>query len=202
MGLKSSSGAPCPGRTAARLARQVEIALSDVDLSLPQYRVLIHLDEGLLHKGDKTKIAASALADRLAVSRPSITGVVDGLVQKGFVERHHDPGDRRRVGHNLTAKGRAVLRKADESVNRRLLDIAYVAQPDRAPRPNDDGVAGNAGQVAHTGQAAQAFGSLEQWRAALDAYRAVNRGAGKGGETKPESKGDTKTVTKTAVVAK
>jgi long-chain acyl-CoA synthetase len=196
MGLESSSGAPCPGRTAARLARQVEIALSDVDLSLPQYRVLIHLDEGLLDKGHKAQMVASALADRLAVSRPSITGVVDGLVQKGFVERHHDPEDRRRVGHNLTSKGRTVLRKADESVNRRLSEIAHVGEANRVTPTNVAAARNDAALVA------QAFGSLEQWRAALDAYRAVKSSAGKGGNTKPDSRGDTQTETKTAVVAK
>ena len=34
------------GRVAARLARQVEVGLSQVDLSLPQYRILMFLDEG------------------------------------------------------------------------------------------------------------------------------------------------------------
>ncbi len=99
MGLESSSptvAVPPPG-----LARQVELALVEVDLSLPQYRILILLDEG--------KVAASALADRLAVSRPSVTAVVDGLVTRGLVERHHDPADRRRVGHDLTAEGRRLL---------------------------------------------------------------------------------------------
>src|SRR5262249_10526085 len=61
-----------PGRIVARLARQIEVALAKVDLTLSQYRVLIHLCEG--------REAASGLADKLAVSRPSITGVVDGLV--------------------------------------------------------------------------------------------------------------------------
>ena len=68
-----------PGRVAARLARQVELGLASVDLTLSQYRILILLVEG--------KEAASSLADKLAVSRPSVTAVVDGLVQRGAVER-------------------------------------------------------------------------------------------------------------------
>ena len=57
-----------PGRTIARLARQVELAVSSLDLTLSQYRVL-----GILGDGHE---AASVLADKLAVSRPSVTGVV------------------------------------------------------------------------------------------------------------------------------
>ena len=149
MGLESSAA---PGRTAARLARQVELALAEVGLSLPQYRILIHLDEG--------KVAASTLADKLAVSRPSITAVVDGLVTRGLVERQHEPGDRRRVGHDLTADGRRLLERADESVDRRLSEIASVVKKEK-------------GAVKGTSSAKpdDPMKSLERWKSALDAYR-------------------------------
>src|SRR5579864_1778095 len=90
-----------PGRVIARLARQVELAAADLDLSLSQYRALSLLGEG--------KEAASALAEKLAVSRPSVTGVIDGLVARGLVTRDHVDGDRRRVGLDLTPEGRRLL---------------------------------------------------------------------------------------------
>jgi len=136
-----------PGRIVARLARQVELALAAVDLTLPQYRLLVLLGEG--------KEAASALAEKLAVSRPSVTGVVDGLVARGLVERDHDADDRRRVGHALTPHGKRLLESADAEVELRLSEIA-------AHRP--DG-------------AAAAFEGLGPWREALDAYRAARRAA-------------------------
>lgn len=149
MGLESSLR---PGRAAARLARQVELALVEVDLSLPQYRILILLDEG--------NVAASALADMLAVSRPSVTAVVDGLVTRGLVERRHYPTDRRRVGHDLTADGRRLLQKGDESVDRRLSEIASIL-----------------GRMGNATQEADAFKGLECWRSALDAHRTEKRKA-------------------------
>lgn len=134
-----------PGRVVARLARQLELALATVDLTLPQYRVLLLLGEG--------KEAASGLAEKLAVSRPSVTGVVDGLVARGLVARHHDSEDRRRVGHDLTDPGRRVLGLADLEVERRLSEIAG-HRPDRA---------------------APAYQGLGAWREALDAYRTARR---------------------------
>lgn len=131
----------------ARLARQVELALGTVDLTLPQYRVLILLDGG--------QEAASALAEKLAVSRPSVTGVVDGLVARGLVERHHDRDDRRRVGHELTDPGRRLLGAAEDEIERRLSEIAGL-------RPGGPGAA---------------FEGLRPWREALDAYRAARRAA-------------------------
>jgi DNA-binding MarR family transcriptional regulator len=143
-----------PGRVLARLARQVELAAASVELTLSQYRLLILLGEG--------QEAASALAEKLAVSRPSVTGVVDGLVAQGLVQRQHDADDRRRVAHGLTPEGRRLLATADAEVERRLSEIA-------AYRP--DG-------------AAAALAGLSPWQEALDAYRAARRaGAPRAGST-------------------
>src|ERR1035437_5415210 len=92
------------GRTAAWLAKQVEIGLGSVDLSLPQYRVL-----GLL---DESPAFSSALAERLAVRPPSVTAIVDGLVARGLVERRPVESDRRRVGHALTENGLSATNAA------------------------------------------------------------------------------------------
>jgi len=107
-----SATASHPGRTIARLARQVECAVASVDLTLSQYRVLGILDEG--------REAASALAEKLAVSRPSVTGVVDGLVARHLVHRGPADGDRRRVDIDLTDNGRQLLAAADAAVDARL----------------------------------------------------------------------------------
>ena len=58
-------------RAAVRLARQVAVALDEVGLSPAQYRVLAFLDEG--------QAAASAVAGRLSITRPSATTLIDGL---------------------------------------------------------------------------------------------------------------------------
>jgi len=113
-------------RAAAKLARQITIPLTDHDLSLSQYRVLVFLDEG--------GAAPSDLADRLSVSRPSITALMDGLGERGLVERHRDPDDGRRVVHHLTAAGRHVLAVADQAVADRLTRLgAHVNAGDPTP---------------------------------------------------------------------
>ena len=84
-GSKSTAAPPVLGtygRVAAWLSKRVEVALAQVELTLPQYRVL-----GILAEGSA---AASGLADRLAVRRPSITALIDGLVARGFVDRRQE----------------------------------------------------------------------------------------------------------------
>ncbi len=116
---RTAEGLPADtGRIVARLARQVETALATLELSPSQYRALAFLSE------DGASAAASALAGRMSVSKPTITALVDGLVQRGLVERHPSQADRRRVEHSLTAEGRRTLAQADQVVNARLTEVA------------------------------------------------------------------------------
>ena len=115
----ASAAAPLPGtygRVAAWLSKRVEVALGTVDLTVPQFRVL-----GILAEGSS---AASGLADRLAVRRPSITALVDGLVARGLVDRRQEDSDRRRVELRLTKDGERILAAADRAVDEYLVSIA------------------------------------------------------------------------------
>lgn len=53
---------------------------------------------------------ASALADRVGLSRPATTAAVDRLTLAGYVRRVHDTEDRRRVLVEVTPKARRVGR--------------------------------------------------------------------------------------------
>ena len=64
-------------RAVVRLSRQVEITLSESQLSVAQFRLLDRLSGG--------SAAGGSLAEWLAVKPPSITALVDGLVARGLV---------------------------------------------------------------------------------------------------------------------
>jgi len=71
------------------------------ELTLPQYRLL-----AMVASGDER---ASQLAGRLALSRPTVTSVVDGLVERGLLARSEVAVDRRVVRLTITPAGRAAL---------------------------------------------------------------------------------------------
>ena len=104
------------GRAAARLARVIENVLSEVSLSLPQYRMLIYLSE-------VGASSAAPMAGRLGVSRPSITALADGLVARNLAERTTDATDRRRVSHTITPMGRKALEAADSIIAKRFAEL-------------------------------------------------------------------------------
>jgi long-chain acyl-CoA synthetase len=162
-GTKMSAAPPVLGtygRVAAWLSKRVEVALAQVELTLPQYRVL-----GILAEGTA---AASGLADRLAVRRPSITALIDGLVARGLVDRRQEDADRRRVEVRLTPEGVSTLARADEAVDEYLIAIA--------------------GHLSDK-EEAMALRSLELWaRAMVESRQGPRQGprqAGDGGPTSP-----------------
>src|ERR1700741_3155251 len=78
------------------------------DLTLAQYRVLT-----LVAEGDER---ASLLAGRLAVTKPSMSAVVDGLVERGHLAREPVEGDRRAIRLRLTTEGSDALAAAEDAI--------------------------------------------------------------------------------------
>ena len=116
-------------RAVARLGRVFEKRLADEGMTLPQFRVLSFLSEG--------EWAASKVADWLAVSRPSLTSLVDGLVDQGWVERKESPTDRRSVLHHLTPAGRTQLAEATDALAGSLGGLLDHLDDDERARAED-----------------------------------------------------------------
>ncbi|MGI4788956.1 MAG: MarR family winged helix-turn-helix transcriptional regulator [Janthinobacterium lividum] len=83
--------------------------LEPYGLSEGRFYVLCHLfsEEILGHKDP----SPSEIAERLGVTRATITGLLDGLERDGFLERHHDCQDRRALTIHMTSKGQSVLNR-------------------------------------------------------------------------------------------
>jgi len=101
------------GDAVAGFARLTELALDEAALSLTQYRILQHLRHGHSIQSD--------LAFRLAVTKQSVTRLVDTLVDAGYITRRVDAADRRRVIHSITARGTRALDRADAIIERYLM---------------------------------------------------------------------------------
>jgi DNA-binding MarR family transcriptional regulator len=107
----------------ARLARVLEHACTD--LSLAQYRVLATVAAG----GER----ATQLAERLALAKPTVTAVVDGLVARGLLRRDEVASDRRAARLTITPEGRRALAAAERTLASRLGELfARAEDPDRA----------------------------------------------------------------------
>lgn len=76
--------------------------IAELDLSFTQLKALCALEM------DGEERSVKALAGSMGVSLPAMSRAVDGLYERGFVERDEDPTDRRMKRVRLTEAGRTV----------------------------------------------------------------------------------------------
>lgn len=114
----------CARITAAEAAlhatamRMVPALPIPADLTLRQLQVLASLRSAPGSTGQ-------ALAELLGVSTPTMSGIIERVASKGWVEREQDPADRRRVLLRLTPAADEVLAALEtpaQAVKERILD--------------------------------------------------------------------------------
>jgi len=100
-------------RTTDRLRSSMARMLGPAGVTFQQYNVLRILrgagDEGL---------PTLNVAERMIEHTPGITGLVDRLEKKGWVERRRGVGDRRVVTCHITSAGLALLASLDSEADR------------------------------------------------------------------------------------
>ena len=96
------------------------------DLSVPQFRAL-----GFVHR--KPGASLSDVAEHIGMALPSMSKLMDGLVDRKLVRRAGDAGDRRRVTLELPARGCALWQSARASAQASLaVRLAALDENDQA----------------------------------------------------------------------
>jgi len=95
------------------------------DLSVPQFRVLAFINRN-------PGASLSAAAEHIGLTLPSLSNMMDGLVQRKLVNRQGSQADRRRVRLTLTARGRKVLATARTAAQAQLAGrLATLSEAER-----------------------------------------------------------------------
>ena len=98
------------------IAQWRQVDLADVDVTMPQARCLMFV-------GLRPALPISALASHLRIGLPAASGLVERLVEAGYVERTVDPHDRRHHLLTLSEGGRALVERFHELSSERLGDL-------------------------------------------------------------------------------
>lgn len=85
--------------------------LDEHELTMWGYTVLLALDESPVR-------TQAALAEAIGADKTRIIPVLDELQERGFIERHADPDDRRVRLLAITDTGRAVKNAAQSAIQR------------------------------------------------------------------------------------
>ena len=89
------------------------------DLTQGEYQVLRHIrlaSAGFPADGKPSPVRAATLSDKLELSRPSITRILNTLERRGFIIRKIDREDRRSITIELTEKGGEALDRANKAL--------------------------------------------------------------------------------------
>ncbi|MCR4398267.1 MAG: MarR family transcriptional regulator [Firmicutes bacterium] len=84
-------------------------------LSVPQFRTLAFLYR-------EPGASLSQVAGHLGVTPPTVSKIVDRLVERGLVQRRDDPRSRRRLILSATGKGRDLFENARERTTERIAE--------------------------------------------------------------------------------
>ncbi len=94
-------------RTLPNIFRTLKHQLRNSGMETP-YKDMGEQQIGVLYALTRESLLTSELARKFDVTNPTITRTVDGLVERGYVERQQDASDRRKIYLQLTPKGREV----------------------------------------------------------------------------------------------
>lgn len=111
-------------RVAKRMLGAFGEAFSAYDLSPGRYSVLMALDV------QRPSMAPSEIADRLGVTRATVTGLIDGLVRDGLATHAAEETDRRRKAIALTPSGEALIDRVVPAIFKRMTDMMAPLSPD------------------------------------------------------------------------
>src|SRR5436190_15152879 len=88
--------------TADLLVKRIASLLQPFDLSPASGLVLSIVADA------ESPLPPNQIADRLIISRATVTGLIDSLERRGYVQRRPHPADRRMLLVDLTERGRQV----------------------------------------------------------------------------------------------
>ncbi|MFI4985597.1 MAG: MarR family winged helix-turn-helix transcriptional regulator [Solirubrobacterales bacterium] len=127
--------------------------IAELDLSFTQLKALCALET------DGEERSVKALAESMGLSLPAMSRAVDGLFERGFVEREEDPTDRRMKRVRLTDAGRTVPRALNDARLSALAELMGSLDDEEA------------------GALEQALGLILERREEIAAYRPSAKGA-------------------------
>ena len=105
-------------KTGSWIEDKVKKALKPYNLTHAQLNAL-----HILYENDPEPVSANELKEKILVSNPDVTRLLDRLVKKQYVTRVTCPENRRKIDISLTDSGRKLFMEAHLSVKKALGDF-------------------------------------------------------------------------------
>jgi DNA-binding MarR family transcriptional regulator len=107
---------------------QLYALIAELDVSITHMKTLHVLAD------DGEQVSVKELSDRLGLSLPGASRIVDALLRRGWLERREDPDDRRIKRVGITVEGRKVLDQIESARLAGLEGYAASLTPEQRTR--------------------------------------------------------------------
>ncbi len=111
--------------------RRLMRASAQSELSIPQWRVLAHVNRGVSTAAD--------LAELQGVSLAAICKMVDALESRGLIERGHREGNRKQLFIGLSPEGRTLFHRTRKAAERVIVS-ELAGSTDQERKKIEDGL--------------------------------------------------------------
>jgi DNA-binding MarR family transcriptional regulator len=102
--------------------------IAELEISITQMKTLHALSDCT------QEISVKQVSDRLGLSLPGASRIVDALLRRGWVERREDPDDRRMKRVGITAAGREIVDRIETARLVGLEEYAASLTPEQRTR--------------------------------------------------------------------
>lgn len=89
--------------------------LKDLEVDISQYQFMI-----LKLLGENNHLYLTEFVDRLSITKPQMTSLIDQLLKAGYVTRTNDKEDRRRVYISATSKGIEITTMINKAIDNHI----------------------------------------------------------------------------------
>lgn len=111
------------GMTAHKIGKLAQTMYAEYDLNKSQSMILFQLHRDVqLHRDGR--ISQKELAQKLNVSAPSITSMIQKMEKSGYIVRNVDEKDQRMMRLDLTEKGQACIEHV-KAIAEKMDEIAF-----------------------------------------------------------------------------
>ncbi|MFD4787265.1 MarR family winged helix-turn-helix transcriptional regulator [Streptomyces sp. NPDC058459] len=111
-----------------------QIMASRIERTLRPFRLTLAQNSALTQVTLDPGVTSATAARRAAITPQSMGTAVNGLVERGLIERRSTPGDRRTHRLHATEAGRRLAREAGEAVDTAHAEALRVLTPEEQER--------------------------------------------------------------------
>ncbi|OJF90646.1 MarR family winged helix-turn-helix transcriptional regulator [Alkalibacterium sp. 20] len=102
-----------------RLNKELEIE----DITVSQFATIKDIEMNSFKDGKEVGATAVEISERLDIDKPTISGIINRLIDKEYVEKQPNPNDKRSFVLKLTKESKKKLPKLEE-INNKVLSNA------------------------------------------------------------------------------